>query len=131
MQPTEPATGLGYEPSDASARTLLAWGAGLVVVLLSAGLSTWLFFDSLAAYAKRTDPKVSPLAAAESAQPPEPRLLTKEPEDLADVRKEEDQVLDSYGWVDRERGVVRIPIERALALVAKEGLPSRAGRKTP
>ena len=44
----------------------------------------------------------------------------------------EDQVLRTYGWLDRERGVVRIPIERALELVAKEGLPSRpASRKSP
>ena len=63
------AMGNVYSLALQSDGTLLAWGAGLVVVLLSAGLSTWLFFDSLAAYAKRTDPKVSPLAAAESAQP--------------------------------------------------------------
>ena len=132
MQPTEPSRDAGYETSDASARTLLAWGAGLVAVLITAALTTWMFFDALAAHAKRTDPKVSPLAATESSAPPEPRLLTKEPEDLAAVRKEEDQVLRTYDWLDRERGVVRIPIERALELVAKEGLPSRPGsRKSP
>ena len=132
MQHTDPSTDAGYETSDASARTLLAWAAGLVAVLITAALTTWVFFDALAAYAKRTDPKVSPLAATESSAPPEPRLLTKEPEDLAAVRKGEDQVLRTYDWVDRERGVVRMPIERALELVAKEGLPSRsASRKAP
>ncbi|HVZ23631.1 MAG TPA: hypothetical protein VG871_21305 [Vicinamibacterales bacterium] len=32
------------------------------------------------------------------------------------------RTLNSYGWVDRSRGVVHIPIERAMELVAKEGL---------
>jgi len=41
-------------------------------------------------------------------------------------------VLDGYAWVDKTRGIVRIPITRALELVAKEGLPSReAGHETP
>lgn len=31
--------------------------------------------------------------------------------------------LDSYGWVDRDAGIARIPIERAMDLVAKDGGP--------
>ena len=52
------------------------------------------------------------------------------PVDLAAVREQEDEVLDSYGWVDKGAGVVRIPIERALELVAKRGPaePPAAGR---
>lgn len=33
--------------------------------------------------------------------------------------------LDSYGWVDRSNGVVRIPIERAMDLIVQRGLPTR------
>ncbi len=33
--------------------------------------------------------------------------------------------LNSYGWVDRKHGVIRIPIERAMDLVAQRGLPTR------
>lgn len=29
-------------------------------------------------------------------------------------------LLDGYGWVDRDRGIVRIPIERAIDVVAGE-----------
>jgi hypothetical protein len=35
--------------------------------------------------------------------------------------------LSSYGWVDREAGIVRIPIDRAMDLLAERGLPARAG----
>ena len=41
--------------------------------------------------------------------------------DLKAVRAEEDQVLNSYGWVDQQKGVVRIPIDAAIDLLAQNG----------
>jgi len=32
-------------------------------------------------------------------------------------------LLENYSWVDKSQGKVRIPIERAMELVAKQGLP--------
>jgi hypothetical protein len=40
---------------------------------------------------------------------------------------EADSVLATYGWVDRERGIVRIPIERAIAIVASRATPLSKG----
>jgi hypothetical protein len=37
------------------------------------------------------------------------------------LRDEQRAVLESYGWVDRARGIVRIPITRAMEIVAAEG----------
>jgi hypothetical protein len=34
-------------------------------------------------------------------------------------------LLEGYGWVDREAGVVRVPIERAMELLLERGLPTR------
>jgi hypothetical protein len=45
---------------------------------------------------------------------------------LAALRAEEDEILGSYGWIDRERGIVRVPIDRAITLLAQKGLPARA-----
>ncbi len=46
------------------------------------------------------------------------------------LRKEENKVLDHYAWVDQNAGVVRIPIERAIDVLAEKGLPYRqAGRR--
>ena len=56
--------------------------------------------------------------------PPEPRLQPAPVEDLHEMLAEHDALLSSYGWVDREKGVVRIPIERAMQLVAERGLPA-------
>jgi hypothetical protein len=38
---------------------------------------------------------------------------------------QEDATLNSYAWVDRAAGIVRIPIDQAMDLVAASGLPVR------
>jgi hypothetical protein len=43
--------------------------------------------------------------------------------DLADLRANEQRALDSYGWVDKQRGVVRVPIDVAMRLTLQRGLP--------
>jgi hypothetical protein len=53
-----------------------------------------------------------------------PRLETNERSEIAKFRLEEEQRLHSYGWADQSAGVVRIPIERAMELVAQRGLPT-------
>jgi len=60
--------------------------------------------------------------------PPEPRLQTNPRQDLSDLRAREDQTLSSYGWVDRNAGVVRIPIDQAIKLTLERGLPARQER---
>jgi len=46
-------------------------------------------------------------------------------EALKQLRATEDAILTTYGWVDREKGIVRIPIDRAIDLLATRGLPTR------
>jgi len=57
--------------------------------------------------------------------PPEPRLQIDEPADYRAFHAQEDRLLNGYSWVDRESGVVRMPIEQAMDKVAQKGLPSR------
>ena len=55
---------------------------------------------------------------------PTPRLETDDGnQDLADLHEREDLLLNYYSWVDRSKGTVRIPIERAMEIVAQRGLP--------
>lgn len=58
--------------------------------------------------------------------PPAPMLQLNPPADLAKFRAREDDQLDSYGWVDRAKGIVHIPIEQAMKDVAARGLPDFA-----
>jgi hypothetical protein len=56
---------------------------------------------------------------------PQPRLEDDERREINDFREQEEQTLNSYGWVDQQAGVVRIPIDRAMQLMAQRGLPTR------
>ncbi len=59
----------------------------------------------------------------------QPRLETNERIENNDFRLQEEQKLHSYGWADQQGGAVRIPIDRAMELIAQRGLNTtpRAG----
>jgi hypothetical protein len=57
--------------------------------------------------------------------PPQPRLQNSSVQDLKQMRQAEDQILGSYGWVDRQEWIVRLPIARAIDLLSERGLPAR------
>jgi hypothetical protein len=55
---------------------------------------------------------------------PTPRMQTDDgDQDVADLHAREDLLLDHYSWIDRQQGKVRIPISRAMQLLAQYGLP--------
>jgi hypothetical protein len=55
---------------------------------------------------------------------PTPRLQTDNgTQDLVDLHRREDLLLDHYSWISQPQGKVRIPIERAMQIIAQRGLP--------
>jgi hypothetical protein len=66
-----------------------------------------------------------PAAPGEERLPPEPRIQVDAAADFRTLHAEEDAILTTYGWVDRNAGVVRLPIDVAMKLVLQEGLPTR------
>jgi len=59
---------------------------------------------------------------------PTPRLQTDDGnQEIADMHARESMLLDHYSWIDRGQGKVRIPIERAMELIAQRGLPVAPG----
>jgi hypothetical protein len=55
---------------------------------------------------------------------PTPRVQTDDGnQDVADLHAREDLLLENYSWADESTGKVRIPIERAMELIAQRGLP--------
>jgi hypothetical protein len=121
---TESAT-VDHESSDVNIRAVFGFGIGLTVATAFIAFGVWLLFQYFSAREARTVFTEYPLAARESRVPPEPRLQTNPRQDLSDLRAREDQLLNSYGWVDKNAGVVRIPIDRAMQLVVERGLPTR------
>jgi hypothetical protein len=110
----------------------LAWfGIILAGTTVVCQILVWGMFGLLEGQAKRDDSPRAPLAAPIGTLAPPPNLLTDEPANLARFRAEEDQLLSTYGWMDKNAGVVRIPIARAKALVLEHGLPVRGSVVEP
>ena len=116
-----------HEGSDVNVRGILIFGLGLFVTAAAIHVLVWLLFLYFAGREATRGATDYPLAADQQTRvPPEPRLQTNPREDLRLLREQEDAILKSYGWVDRPAGVVRIPIEEAMKLTVRRGLPSRS-----
>jgi hypothetical protein len=64
-----------------------------------------------------------PMAAGQEAQlPPAPRLQQFPANELYRFRMDEQSLLDHYGWMNRETGVVHIPIDQAMRLTLERGV---------
>lgn len=119
--PTDPS--LGHELRDVRYGSVYGAAIGVgVLVVVSFGLM-WVMLKMLVWREDVDSPPASPLAASYARrEPPEPRLQTDPVGDLAILRAREAARLDGYGWVDRQAGIVHIPITRAMELlVARRG----------
>jgi hypothetical protein len=103
----------GYEKSDAGPRLIGSLALGIAIFLIG----TPYLLLSIYPRSRHDQP------IAEQRLPPAPRLQVAPRADLDRLRAAENRRLESYGWVDRDRGVVRIPIEQAMKLVHERGLP--------
>ena len=112
----------GHELSDLNPKRIALFGAGLAGIIVAVLLVSYALFHYFYIAESRARPRPSPLSF--SAEPaPEPRLSVDPGAELSAMRTEEDQALKNYGWIDREKGIVRIPIDRAIAVLAQKGLP--------
>lgn len=69
-------------------------------------------------------PEMQRKVAELTQQFPTPRLQTDDGnQDVADLHQREDLLLDNYSWVNQSQGTVRIPVDRAMELIAQRGLP--------
>jgi hypothetical protein len=102
-----------YERSDADPRLIGALALGVAAFLIATP------FLLLALY-----PGSDRLGGlpAELPRPPAPQLQTHPREDLDRLHAEERERLTTYGWADRERRIARMPIERAMKLLAERGI---------
>jgi hypothetical protein len=94
----------------------LAVAAAIAASLLAGFAMMRLEGASIARPSASTPPAV---AGAVSLQPAPLR-------DIRALREAQQRLLSEYAWVDRERGIVRIPIERAMALLASQPRASPA-----
>ena len=115
-----------HEESDVNVAGVVVFVIVLVVVTVLISGAVWVMYRQFEQSASRSGTAEFPLAeSAMRRLPPEPRLQTDPRDDMANLRRSEDEVLDSYAWVDRNAGIVRIPIEQAMKLVVERGIPTR------
>ncbi|MER3427840.1 MAG: hypothetical protein C4334_07030 [Pyrinomonas sp.] len=124
---------VAYERSDVNTKAILkfiGWLAALTALCFLIVVGMFKYFE---ASAERSEAETMPTIRREGEQrlPPEPRLQLAPGhaihplDDLKRLRAEEDAVLKNYGWVNREAGIVQIPVERAKELLVERGVPVR------
>ena len=115
----------------------------IIVTTVVCQLLMWVLLKAFQHQASASPAATAPLAATVTDRPatpgrvypemhaiglkngPQPALLVNEPANLADLHKHEQERLTTYGWIDQNAGVVRLPIDRAKDLIIERGLPVR------
>ena len=120
--------GSTYEHTDAATGVIvkfLFWMA-VSAVVIHFGLAG--VYALLIDQAMETGERRYPLAAAQGERlPPTPRLQQFPQNDFYQFRQDEERLLQRYGWMNKNSGIVHIPIEDAMRLTVERGtLPSRA-----
>jgi hypothetical protein len=130
-KPAPQGHGIAVEPDRVSTRIIVTFGVAVVLMALAAAALMVALFRTLDRGAGKMDEKL--IAAAglqrrESAPPPLPRLQIYPVKHWKDFQTAERERLTTYGWMDRGTGVVHIPIDRAIDLIAERGVaPLPAG----
>jgi len=68
-------------------------------------------------------PALSDASRQLDINPPGPKLQLDAPADLKTLNAREDTQLESYGWIDRGKGIAHIPLAQAMKDVAARGIP--------
>ena len=113
----------GHELTDVPVRPIMLVGGAIALVAAVAfGISIGVFrFLS----ERPVEAPPNPMAAEAPQTPPAPRIEVAPSIENQQLRAQEDQILSTYGWVDRRAGTVRIPIGRAIDLQLERGYPVR------
>jgi len=118
---------VGHEETDAEIGPLVRSAIFLTLLMLITAALTVGFYKYLDAREQSEKRPRYPLAEGVARPvPPLPRLQTFPFDDVKGLRREEAKLLDHYAWVDKNAGTVRVPVSRAIELLAEKGLPHRA-----
>ncbi len=122
----------GHEPGGVWEKPTFFVALGLLVSVPLCLVCVWLQFQWSEGprYRGLSAPVLQSPKSQPQYVPPEPRLIITPGQGLAVLLTNEDVELNSYGWIDRGSNILRIPIERAMELIAQRGLPSLNGRQT-
>jgi hypothetical protein len=116
----------GHETKDASVRSLIIFAvsmAGTIFLVCVGMVGVFRYFG----HHQTLGPPASPFEQGRPLPGPGlPRLQVAPRQDLEQVLQQQNEILNSYAWVDQKSGIVRIPVERAMDLLIQRGFPVRA-----
>jgi hypothetical protein len=147
---TDPAQ--GHEKTDINIKGVLAFGCVLVFCGLMVHVILWGVYRGLDKYEQTKAVPTNPMvpqetlathaANANTMEPakqmsetseqvnrrlvatfPEPRLQVDDVRDMNVLREANDRQMNEYQWIDPKAGSVRIPVSRAIDIIAQRGLP--------
>jgi len=129
------------EIDDVNIWAVVKFGIGILILGI---VSYTVLYGMLRLFEReRRESQGLPPAMARGEQerlPPPPRLQmmpgspseSKSPEyEMTLMREEEEQKLTTYGWVNRDAGIVRIPIDEAMKRLLEKGVPSKLPSAAP
>jgi hypothetical protein len=124
---------VNYDRTDMSAKAIVGFLIALAIAGVLMHLSLWAVYKYLTASERAQAPLAGPIQSSTRQLPqgdpertfPAPRLQS---DDVADMNKfsiSEEEVLTTYGPSNQTAGADHIPIEQAMQIIAKQGLPTR------
>jgi hypothetical protein len=114
----------GYEKTDAHAGATVRAGLTILGVMFLTALVLVPMYRFLGRREKAEQKPAATVLKPDAAAPAFPRLVASEPAVLAEFRAQEDAFLAGWGWVEKDQGIARMPIEEAMKIVAERGLPT-------
>jgi len=137
----------GFEQEDMSPAGVLYFMVGLAIVGILIQFIVTGMYRYLDSYDARHQAAMNPMAVKTGVDPrtmtfheaerqmqqtfPQPVLEDNERQQFGALVEKQDEILASYDWVDQKNGVVRIPIDKAMDLLAQRGLPVREPAPAP
>jgi hypothetical protein len=117
-----PAASPGYETRDANTAGVFTFLVILGSVLVVVSLVCWGLFRYFSAHAVDQPASESPFANTRQI-PLGPQLQVNPREDWLKFRADQEKSLETYEWENRSAGIARVPIDVAMDLLVKKGVP--------
>jgi len=117
---------VSHERKDVNVFQITAFGIALLFGCIVVVFAMWALFDFLYnRESSKNPPRPAAMVVERQQLPPEPRLQATPKIELNRLREDEDAILKTWGWIDQSKGTVRIPIDEAIDIVSRKGLPSK------
>jgi hypothetical protein len=119
-----------HEDSDVTVGGIFKFALGLVALGMGIYVVLALVMQGFSRRESRAQALRPPFFAVDVV-PPAPRLQGNPGVEPIRFKEQELEQLNHYGWINKEAGIARIPIDRAMDILAQKGLPEPAGPPEP